>query len=96
MRNRAATVLAVVVVLLSGCALHHPSTALSREASSPNTALRDSEEVKRLHDEDQADRASETIDWSVVGPRDSARLSRVKELFAADSLHRRMTTTALL
>jgi hypothetical protein len=87
MRNRAPTVLGVLVLLLSGGAVHHSATALPWRASSPDTALRDSEELRRLHDEDQADRAPETIDWSVVGPRDRARLNRVKELFAADGLH---------
>jgi len=51
-----------------------------------NPAPRDSEELKRLHHEDQADRAPATIDWKLVGPRDRVRLNRVRELFAADRL----------
>jgi hypothetical protein len=45
----------------------------------------DNVELLRLHDEDQADRLPAhggDINWSVVGPRDAARLARVKELFA--------------
>ena len=87
MRNRATTVLTVVVLLLSGGTVRHAAIAHPWQASSPDVALRDSEELRRLHDEDQADRARESIDWSVVGRRDRARLNRVKELFAADGLH---------
>jgi hypothetical protein len=50
---------------------------------------RDNEEVRRLHDADQADRAladGSQIDWAVVLPRDQARLSRVMELFAGGGL----------
>src|SRR5262245_25348270 len=59
--------------------------ASSQKASSP----RDNEELRRLHDEDQADRSpggDKPIDWTVVGPRDQARLNRVKSLFAEDRL----------
>ena len=90
MGTRASTVLTVLVLFVSGGALPHTAPAPAWRASSLDTALRDSEELKRLHDEDQADRASETLDWSVVGPRDRARLNRVKELFAADGLHTAM------
>jgi hypothetical protein len=40
----------------------------------------------RLYAEDQADREppeGKSIDWSVVGPRDAARLARVKALYTA-------------
>jgi hypothetical protein len=47
---------------------------------------RDSAELRRLHDEDQADRQSDSIDWAVVGPRDTARRTRVKALFAENGL----------
>lgn len=87
MRNRGAIIGAVIVLVLSGTILNQPATALPWQASSPDTALRDSEELRRLRDQDQSDRAPKVIDWSVVTPRDRARLRRVKELFAADSLH---------
>lgn len=87
MRHLAAPVLVSIVLVSFGIVLHRPATALPWQAPSPNHAVRDSEELRRLHDEDQADRAREAIDWNVVGPRDRARLNRVKVLFATDGLH---------
>jgi hypothetical protein len=52
----------------------------------PATPAPKDEELARLYTEDQKDReppAGKSIDWSVVGPRDAARLARVKELYAA-------------
>jgi hypothetical protein len=46
-------------------------------------------EVARLCAEDQADREpseEKPIDWKLVGPRDAARLARIKELYQAGSL----------
>jgi hypothetical protein len=87
MRHHPATVLVFVVLVLSGIGLDRSVIALPWQAHSASPAPSDSEELRRLHDEDQADRAAEAIDWSVVGPRDHARLKRVKELFETDSLH---------
>lgn len=45
---------------------------------------KDNPELTSICDEDQADRRCESgksIDWKVVGPRDSKRLARVKELY---------------
>ena len=42
-----------------------------------------------MHQEDQSDRtppSGKAIDWAVVGPRDKARLARVKELYAQGRL----------
>ena len=50
---------------------------------------KDNEELKRLGDEDQADRSpaeGKSIDWKIVSPRDKARLKRVKELYAQNLL----------
>jgi hypothetical protein len=59
-------------------------------AASPETSPpRDNDELRRLHDDDQADRSpagGKPIDWAVVGPRDHARLARVKALFTEDRL----------
>ena len=61
-------------------------------ASGQNTSgksVQDNAELKRLHDEDQADRTppqGKEIDWTIVGPRDQARLTRVKELLAQNLL----------
>ena len=58
-----------------------------------NTALTqtppDNAELIRLHNEDQSDRTpadGKTIDWSIVGPRDKARLARTKELYSQNQL----------
>ena len=60
------------------------SLAQAQPAAAP--APKDDEELARLYREDQADREppeGKSIDWSVVGPRDAARLARVKELYTA-------------
>jgi hypothetical protein len=85
MRNREATLLGAIIVAISGHVIS-PVNAVSSQTSSPDAALRDNEELKRLRDEDQGDRVSKVIDRTVVTPRDRARLRRVKELFAADGL----------
>jgi len=49
----------------------------------------DNPELSRLYDEDQADRKpgeGKPIDWSVVGPRDRHRESRVKALYESGAL----------
>ena len=45
-----------------------------------------SDELARLFTEDQSDRRTETIDWEEVGPRDAARLARVKQLYHGQKL----------
>ncbi len=59
-----------------------PSLALSQAMPGPQ----DNAEVKRLHDEDQADRKAFKIDWSVVDQRDRARGAHVKELYETNQL----------
>jgi hypothetical protein len=88
MRNRDATLLGAIIVAISGHVVH-PATAVSSQtpSSSPAAAVGDSEELKRLRDEDQSDRAPNVVDGSVVTARDRARRGRVRELFAVDSLH---------
>ena len=88
MQNRDATLLGAILVAISAH-LIHPASAVSSPTppSSSTTAQGDNEELKLLRDEDQGDRAPTVIDWSVVTPRDRARLRRVRELFAADGLH---------
>jgi hypothetical protein len=59
-------------------------------AQTPSTpATKDNPELARLMDEDQVDRTPDdpkSIDWKIVGPRDAARLKRVKELYAQNQL----------
>lgn len=63
----------------------------SVQAQAPATqTFKDNEELVRLYQEDQADRApshAKDIDWAVVGPRDQARLSWVKALYTQNDLH---------
>jgi hypothetical protein len=61
------------------------SEALSR-SETPQAGGADNAELRRLRDEDQADRATTSIDWAVVGPRDRTRLARVKELYLAGGM----------
>ena len=52
-------------------------------------ATNDNEEVARLYADDQADRkpaGGKPIDWKIIGPRDSARLKRIKEIYQANEL----------
>ena len=79
MRNR------LIVVLVTGVVLW-AAAARSRTAL-PQTAGADNAELRRLRDEDQADRAPKSIDWTVVGARDRARLARVKELYRAGEMN---------
>lgn len=59
-------------------------------AESPTTQNgKDNEELKQLCDEDQSDRnlpEGKSINWAIVGPRDKARLKRVKELYLQNRL----------
>jgi hypothetical protein len=64
-----------------------PGPLAGQPAATPAPA--DDAELARLYQEDQADRspkAGAPIDWEKVSPRDRARESRVKELYAADRL----------
>lgn len=91
MRNLAGVIVVVALGLIglggyfySFCGLRLPREEL-RQESSPQ----DTEELQRLHDEDQADRSPadvKSVDWAVVGSRDRARRSRVKVLFSEGRL----------
>jgi hypothetical protein len=81
-----------LIVLVPGVmALRSGFTVLPAQAQAPATqTFKDNKELVRLYREDQADRApasAKDIDWSVVGPRDKARLSRVKELYLQNNLN---------
>lgn len=84
---------ALVLTALGGLAVGSlvplPVVEAQPPAPAAPPAAADDEELARLYKEDQADRrppAGKEIDWSVVGPRDTARLKRVKELYAAGRL----------
>ncbi|MDT4952083.1 MAG: hypothetical protein QOJ02_221 [Acidobacteriota bacterium] len=91
MPNRFAKIIIILTVLMLGDfafrrLLIFPH-AQAQSLSAPS--LKDNEEAKRLCDEDQADRTppqGKEIDWAKVGPRDKARLKRVKEIYMQNLL----------
>lgn len=84
------SLLAFIILTLSISWLWSLSPFHSSQAQAPATqTLKDNAELARMHEEDQADRtppAGKSIDWAIVGPRDKARLARVKELYAQNRL----------
>jgi hypothetical protein len=69
-------------VLVAGAA----AAAASAPAIRADPPPADRTDLVRMYDEDQADRAGSRIDWTIVEPRDRARLAKVKELYAAGEL----------
>ena len=91
MSDRPTKVLLVLIMLalwalaLRPLFIPHPTQAQTPAAK----PLKDNEELKRLCDEDQSDRTppeGKPIDCAIVGPRDKARLKRVKELYTQSLL----------
>jgi len=84
------TALALLILIPWGMVLSSLlplSPAQAQPAAAP--PAKDDEELTRLYTEDQADREppeGKSIDWSVVAPRDTARLARVKQLYSAGRL----------
>jgi hypothetical protein len=86
--NSAAKTLLVPISLVL-CVLAFRCWDTFRPAQAQAPIVKDNEELVRLHREDQADRSPDNpkdIDWSVVGPRDKARLARVKVLYTQNTL----------
>ena len=91
MTTKSAKILLVLNLLFLGGILIRQTVASQSFAmqSSAQSATRDNEELMRIEQEDQSDRtppAGKSIDWSVVAPRDKARLARVKELYIQNKL----------
>jgi len=78
-------IMLVATILVVGTAV----PLVSQVSSRPGVPT-DNQELKRLRDEDQADRIPNAIDWSVVTPRDSVRLKRVIQVFEAGDLQTAM------
>ena len=79
----------VIVLVLSAAALCASSSAAENAAPTSIAAASQNEEVARLFAEDQSDRQpkeGKPIDWAFVGPRDKARLKRVRQLYTAGEL----------
>src|SRR5436190_18221317 len=92
MLNHFARLSFVLIVLpISGIALRPLFTLLTVQARSGTLqSPKDNRELKDLCDQDQSDRTptgGKSIDWALVGPRDKARLRRVKELYMQDLLN---------
>jgi hypothetical protein len=85
------TFLLLLLTVLCSAVLYPRAASPPDTAQAPAAAAeKDDEELARLFREDQADRDVEdekSIDWSVVGKRDAARLARVKELYGGNRLH---------
>ena len=76
------TVTACWLLASSGC-----SSPQSDATDKDQTHLQsDNAELAELHQQDQAERQVENIDWDVLIDRDRQRKSRVEELLAADSV----------
>lgn len=89
MKDRTLKLLLVLNLVVLTAILLRPSLSLPATAAQSSAATRDNPELMRLMNEDQADRlspAGKSIDWKVVGPRDDARLKRVKELYSQNQL----------
>ena len=91
MKDHATKILLVLnLVLLLSLVIRPLFVSPSAAAqSSEKSDAKDNQELSRLMDEDQADRTpddAKSIDWKIVGPRDAARLKRVKELYAQNQL----------
>ncbi len=89
MKDRTIKLLLVLNLMVLTAILLRPSLSLPSADAQSSSANKDNPELTRLMDEDQADRmppAGKSIDWKVVGPRDQARLKRVKELYSQNQL----------
>ncbi len=70
--------------------LHSHSVQIAtRQPTSTLIRMNNSRELETLFAQDQADRhplPNQSIDWTIVQPRDQARLTRVKEIYTANGL----------
>jgi hypothetical protein len=82
--------LSLIMLPILGIALRPFLTLLTVQARSDTLqSPKDNQELKSLCAQDQSDRTApkgESIDWAFVGPRDKARLKRVKELYTQNLL----------
>jgi hypothetical protein len=90
MLNLAKLSLVLITLPISGIALRPLLTLLTVPARLERLqSPKDNQELKGLCDQDQSDRTppnGKSIDWAKVGPRDQARLKRVKELYTQNFL----------
>ena len=89
MKYKTINVLLILNLLALTALLVRPYGIMPSTSAQTPSAARDNPELARLMAEDQADRTPDdpkSIDWKIVGPRDAARLKRVKELYAQNQL----------
>lgn len=91
MTTKTTNLLLVINLLFLGGILIRQSAASQSFAmqSSAQSAAKDNEELMRMEQEDQDDRAPsarKSYDWTVLARRDDARLARVKELYRQNKL----------
>src|SRR5262245_28855005 len=86
-RDRNLNLLLLLVVLLASTVLY-PSTILRSIEAQSSITPKDNEELVRLYQEDQADRAPKDgpVDGKAIVARDRARQARVKEIYQANQI----------
>ncbi len=84
----AGVALGILATLLAVGGGREPASAPPQEPDLSTTS--DNQELVRMYEEDQGDRApaaaGQPIDWKLVGPRDRQREARVKELYESGAL----------
>lgn len=89
MKDRTIKLLLVLNLMVLTANLLRPSLSLPSADAQSSSAIKDNPELTRMMDEDQSDRTppvGKSIDWKVVGPRDEARLKRIKQLYSQNQL----------
>jgi len=91
MLNRFTKLLLILIVITISGFVFRPLVArlIVRARADGLHSTKDNRELKALCGQDQSDRTppkGKSIDWAVVGPRDKARLKRVKEIYTQNLL----------
>lgn len=89
MKDRTIKLLLVLNLMVLTAILLRPLLSLPSADAQSSSAIKDNPELTKLMDEDQSDRtppAGKSIDWKLVGPRDEARLKRIKQLYSQNQL----------
>ena len=89
LKSNIKTISVFITITLGATVLYSFIFAFTSAKHAVAQTLTDNQELARLHREDQSDRTppeGKPIDWTVVSPRDKARLSRIKELYVQNQL----------
>ena len=73
--------LIILILGISSCKMNEENSK-----SIPEEHLKDNSELIEIYEDDQADRQSESIDWSVVSKKDSLREVRVYQLLDSNKV----------